>query len=172
MAKPTCPAASSRRAPLDPPRDLDYDGPHVMELDRMVSELFHEEEVARDTAKKLIELAQRSADEASAERASLLAFLRGPMERHMRYEETAIFPHFQARGLAEEVQVALKHHAAVREAADALASVAQGGDVARVIVDVARLLLHHTNFEGDYIYPELTHDEWRELMKETVLQGI
>ncbi|WP_437982530.1 hemerythrin domain-containing protein [Sorangium sp. So ce117] len=143
-----------------------------MELDRMVSELFQEEELARDTAKKLIELAQRSADEARAERASLLAFLRGPMERHMRYEETAIFPHFQARGLAEEVQVALKQHAAVREATDALAGVAQGGDVARAIVDVARLLLHHTNFEGDYIYPELTHDEWRELMKETVPQGI
>ncbi|WP_437854272.1 hemerythrin domain-containing protein [Sorangium sp. So ce363] len=143
-----------------------------MELDRMVSELFQEEELARDTAKKLIELAQRSTDEASAERASLLAFLRGPMERHMRYEETALFPHFQARGLAEEVQVALKHHAAVREATDALAGVAQGDDVARAIVDVARLLLHHTNFEGDYIYPELTHDEWRELMKETVPQGI
>jgi hypothetical protein len=33
---------------------------------------------------------------------------------------------------------------------------------------VARLLLHHTNFEGDYIYPELSHDAWRELMKASV----
>jgi hypothetical protein len=32
-------------------------------------------------------------------------------------------------------------------------------------------MLHHTNFEGDYIYPELTHDEWRDLMKATVRQG-
>ncbi len=137
----------------------------------MVSELFHEEELAREVARKLMAMAQRSADDASAERGSLLTFLRGPMERHMRYEEAAIFPHFQARGLAEEVQVALKQHAAVREATEALASVAQA-DVARSIVNVARLLLHHTNFEGDYIYPELTRDEWRELMKETVRQGI
>ncbi|WP_437569551.1 hemerythrin domain-containing protein [Sorangium sp. So ce542] len=143
-----------------------------MELDRMVSELFEEEERAREMARKLMAMAQRSADEASAERGSLLAFLRGPMERHMRWEETAIFPHFQARGLAEEVQVALKQHAGVREATEALANVAQGGDVAGSIVNVARLLLHHTNFEGDYIYPELTRDEWRELMKETVRQGI
>ncbi|WP_437598835.1 hemerythrin domain-containing protein [Sorangium sp. So ce590] len=142
-----------------------------MELDRMVSELFQEEELAREMARKLMAMAQRSADEASAERGSLLAFLRGPMERHMRYEEASIFPHFQARGLTEEVQVALKQHAAVREATEALASVAQA-DVARSIVNVARLLLHHTNFEGDYIYPELTRDEWRELMKETVRQGI
>ncbi len=137
----------------------------------MVSELFHEEELAREVARKLMAMAQRSADDASAERGSLLTFLRGPMERHMRYEEAAIFPHFQARGLTEEVQVALKQHAAVREATEALASVAQA-DVARSIVNVARLLLHHTNFEGDYIYPELTRDEWRELMKETVRQGI
>lgn len=137
----------------------------------MVSELFQEEELAREMARKLMAMAQRSADEASAERGSLLAFLRGPMERHMRYEEASIFPHFQARGLTEEVQVALKQHAAVREATEALASVAQA-DVARSIVNVARLLLHHTNFEGDYIYPELTRDEWRELMKETVRQGI
>ncbi|WP_438006132.1 hemerythrin domain-containing protein [Sorangium sp. So ce321] len=143
-----------------------------MELDRMVNELFQEEELARDTAKKLIAMAQRSADEASAEREGLLAFLRGPMERHMRCEEAAIFPHFQARGLAEEVQVALKQHAAVRDATESLASAASGGDVAGVVAHVARLLLHHTNFEGDYIYPELTHDEWRELMKETVRQGI
>ncbi|WP_437482538.1 hemerythrin domain-containing protein [Sorangium sp. So ce1014] len=137
----------------------------------MVSELFQEEELAREVARKLMAMAQRSADDASAERGSLLTFLRGPMERHMRYEEAAIFPHFQARGLTEEVQVALKQHAAVREATEALASVAQA-DVARSIVNVARLLLHHTNFEGDYIYPELTRDEWRELMQETVRQGI
>ncbi|WP_437576366.1 hemerythrin domain-containing protein [Sorangium sp. So ce887] len=142
-----------------------------MELDRMVSELFQEEELAREMARKLMAMAQRSADEATAERGSLLTFLRGPMERHMRYEEAAIFPHFQARGLTEEVQVALKQHAAVREATEALASVAQA-DVARSIVNVARLLLHHTNFEGDYIYPELTRDEWRELMQETARQGI
>lgn len=143
-----------------------------MELDRRVSELFHEEELARDMARKLIAMAQRSADEASAERERLLAFLRGPMERHMRYEEAAIFPHFQARGLAEEVQVALKQHAAVRDATEALARAAQGSDVAAIVAHVARLLLHHTNFEGDYIYPELTHDEWRALMQETSRQEI
>ncbi|AUX47964.1 hypothetical protein SOCE26_094900 [Sorangium cellulosum] len=143
-----------------------------MELDRRVAELFQEEDRAREMAAKLIALAQRSPEAASAERESLLGFLHGPMERHMHYEEAALFPHFQARGLAEEVQVALKHHAALREATEALANAAQGGDVAGSIVRVARLLLHHTNFEGDYIYPELTHDEWRALMQETVHPGV
>ncbi|AUX26660.1 hypothetical protein SOCEGT47_072300 [Sorangium cellulosum] len=138
----------------------------------MVAELFQEEDRAREMAGKLIQLAQRSPAAACAEREGLLAFLRGPMERHMRYEEAAIFPHFQAHGLAEEVQVALKHHAALREATEALANVAPDGDVAARIANVARLLLHHTNFEGDYIYPELTHDEWRELIRETVRPGV
>ncbi len=138
----------------------------------MVAELFQEEDRAREMARRLIALAQQSAAAASAERESLLAFLRGPMERHMHYEEATIFPHFQARGLAEEVEVARKQHGAVREATEALASAPPDHDVAGIIVNVARLLLHHTNFEGDYIYPELTHDEWRALMKETVRQGI
>jgi hypothetical protein len=29
-------------------------------------------------------------------------------------------------------------------------------------------MLHHTNFEGDYIYPELDAEDWRELMEETI----
>jgi hypothetical protein len=41
-------------------------------------------------------------------------------------------------------------------------------DLGQLVFDIARQLLHHTNFEGDYIYPELTHEEWRDLMKETV----
>jgi hypothetical protein len=139
-----------------------------MEFDRMLAELFEEEARARDMAGKLIHLAQQSPAAASAERESLLGFLRGPMERHMRYEEAAIFPHLESHGLAEEVQVALKHHAAVRDAAEALATAPPGADVSQVIVGVARLMLHHTNFESDYVYPELTHEEWRELMKETV----
>jgi hypothetical protein len=56
------------------------------------------------------------------------------MERHFHYEEHELFPKLEGRGLAAEVQVAVKH------------------------------------FEGDYIYPELTHADWRELMKETVAQ--
>ncbi|WP_437674453.1 hemerythrin domain-containing protein [Sorangium sp. So ce131] len=143
-----------------------------MELDRRVAELFQEEDRAREMAAALIALAQRSPEAATAERESLLVFLRGPLERHMHYEEAALFPHFQACGLAEEVQVALKHHTALREATEALANAAQGGDVAGNIVRVARLLLHHTNFEGDYIYPELTHDEWRALMQETVRPAV
>lgn len=143
-----------------------------MELDRMVAELFQEEDRAREVVRELIQRAQRSPAAASAEREGLLAFLRGPMERHMRHEEAAIFPHVQAHGLAEEVQVALKQHAAVRDAIAALAHVAPDGDVAAHIAHIAQLLLHHTNFEGDYIYPELTHDAWRELMRETVPQAV
>jgi hypothetical protein len=142
-----------------------------MEFDRMVAELFQEEDAARDMANKLIQIAQQSPAAASAERESLLAFLRGPMERHMSYEETAIFPHLGGHGLTEEVQVALKQHAAVRDAAEALATAAPNADLTGIILNVARLMLHHTNFEGDYIYPELTHDEWRELMQQTARHG-
>jgi hypothetical protein len=28
-------------------------------------------------------------------------------------------------------------------------------------------MLHHTNFECDYVYPELTHEQWLALMRET-----
>jgi iron-sulfur cluster repair protein YtfE (RIC family) len=142
-----------------------------MEFDRMVAELFQEEDRAREMAGRLIQLAQQSPAAAAAERESLIAFLRGPMERHMSYEEAAIFPHFEAHGLAEEVQVARKQHAAVREAVEALTTAPPNADVTAIVVNIARLMLHHTNFEGDYIYPELTHEEWRELMKETVRQG-
>jgi iron-sulfur cluster repair protein YtfE (RIC family) len=142
-----------------------------MEYDRMLAELFQEEDRAREMAGKLIHLAQDSRAAATAERASLLAFLRGPMERHMAYEETAVFPHLEGHGLAEEVQVALKQHIAIREATQELAAAPADADVAQIIVQVARLMLHHTNFEGDYIYPELTHEEWRDLMRATVRQG-
>jgi Hemerythrin HHE cation binding domain len=143
-----------------------------MEYDRMVAELFQEEDSAREMANKLIHLAQASPASARAERESLLAFLRGPMERHMHYEEVSVFPHLVSHDLAEEVQVALKQHAAVREATEALASAPSEADVSQIVLHVARLMLHHTNFEGDYIYPELTHDEWRDLMKETARQSV
>ncbi|AKT36220.1 uncharacterized protein CMC5_003340 [Chondromyces crocatus] len=137
----------------------------------MLAGLFEEEDRARDMAWKLIGLAEQSREAATLERDSLLAFLQGPMERHFTYEETAVFPHLEEHGLSEEVQVACKQHAAIREAAQELAAAPQDEDVAHVIVRVAKLMLHHTNFEGDYIYPELTHEEWRELMKATVRQG-
>lgn len=142
-----------------------------MEFDRMVAELFQEEDSAREMANRLIHIAQQSPAAANAERESLLAFLRGPMERHMHYEEVAIFPHFEGHGLTEEVQVALKQHAAVRDAAAALENASPDADMTAIVLNVARLMLHHTNFEGDYIYPELTHDEWRDLMRETVRPG-
>ncbi len=134
----------------------------------MLAELFQEEDRAREMATRLMQLAQTSRAAAAAEKDSLLAFLRGPMERHMAYEETAIFPHLEEHELLAEVQVAAKHHASIRKAADQLAGMPADPDVAPLVFDVARLLLHHTNFEGDYIYPELSHEEWRALMKATV----
>src|SRR5262245_21519631 len=141
-----------------------------MEFDRMLSELFQEEDRAREMANRLMQVAQTSREAATAERESLLTFLRGPMEHHMAYEERSIFPALQEHGLAPEVQVALKQHESVRKAAQKLADLqpSQGDDVARLIFDIARLLLHHTNFERDYIYPELSHESWRDLMKASV----
>ena len=133
----------------------------------MLAQLFQEEDRAREMAARLMQLAQTSRAAAAAERDSLLEFLRGPMERHMAYEETSLFPHLEQHELLPEVQVATKHHAAIRKAAEQLAAMPRDADVAPLVFDVARLLLHHTNFEGDYIYPELSHQEWRALMKAT-----
>ena len=139
-----------------------------MHYDRMLAQLFSEEDRAREMANRLAEISRTSREAAAAERDSLLAFLRGPIERHFTYEEQVLFPKLDRHELAPEVQVATKQHAAVRQLADKLAEARPGDDLRELIFDIARLLLHHTNFEGDYIYPELTHDEWRELMKETV----
>jgi truncated hemoglobin YjbI len=141
-----------------------------MPFDRMLAELFRDEDRARDMASRLMELAQAAPDEATKERAELVEFVRGPMERHMSYEERALFPHLDGHGLTEEVHVAEKQHAAIRQAADRLAA-APDGEVPEIILEVARLLLHHTNFECDYIYPELTHEEWIGLMKQTAQDG-
>jgi Hemerythrin HHE cation binding domain len=138
-----------------------------MQYDRMLAELFGEEDRAREMATHLAEIARTSREAAAAERDSLLAFLRGPIERHFCYEEQLIFPELVDHGLGEEVQVATKQHDSVRQLAERLETAGPEDDLGALVFDIARLLLHHTNFEGDYIYPELTHDEWRELMKET-----
>jgi hemerythrin-like domain-containing protein len=142
-----------------------------MEYDRMLAELFGQEDQARQMAHRLADLAKKSRESAAAERASLLAFLRGPMERHFHYEETVVFPKLEARGLGPEVQVATKQHEALRQLGAKIEAPGPEDDLGKLIFEVARLMLHHTNFEGDYIYPELTHADWRELMKETVEQA-
>jgi hypothetical protein len=139
-----------------------------MQYDRMLAELFGEEDRARAMAARLADIARTSPEAAAAERESLLAFLRGPIERHFAFEEQVIFPKLVDHALGEEVQVATKQHETVRQLTRRLAERSAGEDVRELVFDIARQLLHHTNFEGDYIYPELTHEEWRELMKQTV----
>ena len=141
-----------------------------MQYDRMLAELFGEEDRARAMASRLADIARTSQDAAAAERDSLLAFLSGPIERHFAFEEQVIFPKLVAHALGEEVQVATKQHETVRQLTRRLAVYDEGSgeNLRELVFDVARQLLHHTNFEGDYIYPELTHEEWRELMKQTV----
>jgi hypothetical protein len=148
-----------------------------MQYDRMLAELFGEEDRAREMAARLAQIARSTPEAVAAERESLLAFLRGPIERHFAYEEAVIFPKLVEHDLAEEVQVATKQHDTLRqlavelEATDPRTDAAAQARLATLVFDIARMLLHHTNFEGDYIYPELTHEEWRELMKET-LEGV
>src|SRR5438552_13099807 len=93
-----------------------------MEYDRMLAELFEQEDQAREMARRLADAAQSSPEGAAAERASLIAFLKGPMERHFAYEEQVIFPKLETRGLGPEVQVATKQHAALRQLAETLQS--------------------------------------------------
>jgi iron-sulfur cluster repair protein YtfE (RIC family) len=138
--------------------------PHV---DRVIAELFEEEDRAREMANRLMQIARTSKAAAAAERDSLVAFLRGPMERHMGYEEQALFPRLEQRDLGEEVRVAKKHHDAIRDDAEKLAAATDPDQIAQLVFDVARFMMHHTNFECDYIYPELTRSEWRALIQET-----
>ncbi len=131
-----------------------------VEFESKLATLFGEEDSARQMARQLMDTANESRSAACAERASLLEFLHGAMERHMEYEERVLFPKLKDRGLTAEVGVAEKQHIAIRDGRSQLESVpqaeveARAEEVAHLIFDVARLLLHHTNFEGDYIYPE------------------
>ena len=139
-----------------------------MDFTSKLSALFSEEDAARLMARQLMQTAKRSREEASAERSSLLAFLHGPMERHMDYEERSLFPRLEEMGLGPEVQVATKQHERIRELRAELETAAPDADVAQLVFEIARLMLHHTNFEGDYIYPELDKGAWEDLMSETM----
>jgi len=140
----------------------------VVDYESKLADLFQEEDAARAMSRQLMSLANKSREAAAAERGSLLAFLHGPMERHMDYEERLLFPKLEDRGLGPEVQVATKQHHALREKRDELERTAEGDQVAVLVFEIARLMLHHTNFEGDYIYPELDRQDWIELMEETI----
>lgn len=139
-----------------------------MDFTTKLSALFSEEDAARLMARQLMQTAKRSREEAAAERTSLLAFLHGPMERHMDYEERSLFPRLEEKGLGPEVQVATKQHERIRELRTELDGATPETDVAQLVFEIARLMLHHTNFEGDYIYPELDKGAWEELMSETM----
>ena len=138
-----------------------------MDFDKMMADLFADEDRARGMARHLMELAQRDPAAAVREKDSLLAFLRGPMERHMNYEETMMFPKLIDHGLEPEVDVAKKHHDGIRAEARNLEAATQPEAIARSIFLAARLMLHHTNFEGDFIYPELSIEQWKSLMLAT-----
>lgn len=139
-----------------------------MDFTSKLGALFSEEDAARLMARQLMETAKRSRGETAAERKGLLEFLHGAMERHMEYEERHLFPRLEAKGLGPEIQVATKQHERIRELRAELDAAAPDADVAQLVFDVARLMLHHTNFEGDYIYPELDKRAWEELMEETI----
>ncbi len=141
-----------------------------MDFDHKMKELFADEDRARTMAQRLMHLAKADPAAAAKEKDSVVAFLRGPMERHFFYEETALFPHLESHGLGPEIEVARKHHASLRQEANNLANATSVEGIAQAIFFAARLMLHHTNFEGDYIYPELSREQWRGLLKATVEQ--
>jgi hypothetical protein len=138
-----------------------------MDSEDHLRELFAHEDQARELARRLMELAQRDPGAAAAERAGLVAFVRGALEQHMAHEERAIFPLLVEHGLGPEVDVARKQHAALRDEVAHLATATSAEDAARGVFLVARMMLHHTNFEGDYIYPELSRGQWTALMAAT-----
>jgi hemerythrin len=139
-----------------------------MDFAAKMRELFADEDRARDMARRLMHLAQSDIVAAARERDSVLAFLRGPIEKHFRYEEEFLFPQLEEHGLGPEVEVARKHHAALRQEAVNLENAQDTQGIAQAIYFAARLMLHHTNFEGDYIYPELSKEQWHALIANTM----
>ncbi len=138
-----------------------------MDIDKKMGELFADEDRARAMARRLMELAKRDPTAAAKEKDSLLAFIRGPIEKHMQHEERVIFPKLVDHRLGPEVDVARKQHGALRDEANNLEQATTVEGIANAVFLAARLMLHHTNFECDYIYPELSRSEWTALMKET-----
>ena len=140
---------------------------HGWDFDRMLAELFQEEDRARDMATRL-QIAQTSRAAASA---------RAP-EPHRFSSRADGAPHDlrRARDLPAARDPRPRRRGPGRVEAARCGPTSQppdsksagpDDDVAPAIADTARLLLHHTNFEGDYIYPELNRDAWRELMRES-----
>src|SRR5262249_36534784 len=107
-----------------------------MQYDRMLAELFGEEDRAREMATRLAGIARTSREAAAAERDSLLAFLKGPIERHFRYEEQVIFPNLEEHDLGPEVQVAAKQHDSVRQLAEKLEGAAPGDDLGELVFEI------------------------------------
>jgi hypothetical protein len=139
-----------------------------MDFSAMMKELFADEDRARDMARRLMHLAQNDPAAAAREKDSVLAFIRGPIEQHFKYEEDVLFPELEAHGLGPEVDVAKKHHASLRQEASNLEGAKDVAGIAQAIYFAARLMLHHTNFEGDYIYPELSKEQWHALLASTM----
>ncbi|MBL8684037.1 MAG: hemerythrin domain-containing protein [Myxococcales bacterium] len=139
-----------------------------MDFAAKMKELFADEDRARDMARRLMHLAQNDPTAAAREKDSVLAFIRGPIEKHFRYEEEHLFPALEEHGLGPEIDVAKKHHAALRQEAANLESAKDTKGIAQAIYFAARLMLHHTNFEGDYIYPELSKEQWHALIASTM----
>jgi hypothetical protein len=138
-----------------------------MDFSVMMKELFADEDRAREMAKRLMALAQSDPAAAAREKDSVLAFIRGPIEKHFRYEEEHLFPQLEEHGLGPEVDVAKKQHAGLRQEAINLENAKDPQGIAQAIYFAARLMLHHTNFEGDYIYPELSKSQWHALLAST-----
>lgn len=138
-----------------------------MDFAAMMRELFADEDRAKDMARRLMHLSQNDPPAAAREKESVLAFIRGPIERHFQYEEEHLFPALEAHGLGPEVDVAKKHHASLRQEATNLEAAQDVKGIAQAIYFAARLMIHHTNFEGDYIYPELSKEQWHALLAST-----
>jgi hypothetical protein len=139
-----------------------------MDFEAKMKELFADEDRARDMARRLMHVAQNDPHAAAREKDSVLAFIRGPIEKHFRYEEEHLFPALEEHGLGPEVDVAKKHHATLRQEAVNLENAKDAKGIAQAIYFAARLMLHHTNFEGDYIYPELSKEQWHALIANTM----
>ncbi len=132
---------------------------------RDLSRVLSEEDRARRLAERIVELCEKGEEEGQLAREveGFLAYLTDDLEIHLAHEETDLFPALAARDLEAETREALRQHGELRTLRRALLAVPQHDTKALhdAALALALALIHHTAYEADFLYVDITQDEAR-----------
>lgn len=132
---------------------------------RDLSRVLVEEDRARRWAERIVELCEGGEDEGHLTREveGFLAYLTDDLEIHLEHEESDLFPALAARDLEAETQEALRQHGELRTLRRALLAIPTHDTKALhdAALALALALIHHTAYESDFLYVDITRDEAR-----------